>query len=194
MKYTYNWRGWECRSHESIPRPFDERPKTFHCVGMYPTRLPFLTPVHRFMLHLFTDLVVAFILVGIEFGVVCFDKRLDKLSDCATLDIPNKFSDDFPASCDYAKHYIFRGSNGVRQSLYRSLSCVCHRYRFRPLQQSLVVRRYPYPSRHGFIIRVAILNRVKVGNLFFAFAINGMRSNPSENTPICEKELRIALQ
>ena len=35
------------------PRPFDERPKTFHCVGMYPTRSQ-MTPVHRFMLHLFT--------------------------------------------------------------------------------------------------------------------------------------------
>ena len=35
----------------SIPRPFYKWPKTFHSVGMYPTRLPFLTPVHRFMLH-----------------------------------------------------------------------------------------------------------------------------------------------
>ena len=59
---------------------------------MDPTRLPFLTPVHRFMLHLFTDLLVAFILIGIEFGNICFHKLLDKLTDSATLDILYKFS------------------------------------------------------------------------------------------------------
>ena len=92
----------------SIPCPFDERPKTFHCVGMYPPRFPFLAPVQRFMLHLFTDLVVSFIRVGIEFGGICFHKLLDKLRDGATFGILNKFSDDFPASCDRTKHCIFR--------------------------------------------------------------------------------------
>ena len=83
---------------------------------MYLIRLPFLAPVHRFMLHLFTDLVmVSFILVGIEFGVVCFHKLLDKLSDSATFGILNKFSDDFPASCDgdTAAHALERVSGHV---------------------------------------------------------------------------------
>ena len=64
------------------------------------TGLPFLAPIQRLMLHLFTDFVVSAILIGNEYGVVHFDELLDKVCDCATFSILNKLCDHLSATCD----------------------------------------------------------------------------------------------
>ena len=82
----------------SIPSSFDIGPETFHRIGMYPISFPLFTPINCFMFHLFTDAVVSFKLVGIEFSIFDIDNPLNEVSDCLTRNIRNQFCYDFPTA------------------------------------------------------------------------------------------------
>ena len=62
------------------------------------------------MLHPFTDSIVAFKLVGIEFGVFGFHETLDKLKNCLSSDIQNELSDDLSTTLNCTNNGIFDSS------------------------------------------------------------------------------------
>ena len=77
-----------------IPDALDERPETFHCVGMNLTDFPFFAPVERLVLHLLTDFIIPTILIGNQLGIINLDEPLDKLNDRLSGGVFYKLCDD----------------------------------------------------------------------------------------------------